>query len=921
MGAALIALAAAGDPGAAHAARDTAAEKFFIDAGSQLKEGNVNAAVIQLRNALQRDPDFAEARELLGELGVRQGDLATAEKELRRALELRRTERTEIALGRVLVREGKLEEALTVVGMDASTDALRGGKLTVRAQALVGLKRVDEAEPMLTEAIRLAPNADTYLETARVDLLRDRRDAAAKHLDMALASDSSLADAWLLKSDLLFRSGDVPGGLGVLEEGGKAAPKDARLPLVRAMMLIQTGRQDEADGDVQRVVALAPKSPLTALLQAARAFSRGNLEEAERLYGSAESQLRGNAHAELIGGLIKAQRGQTAQAEILLSRFISSNPWRQDIRRLVATLRLTIGNYQGAIDLLTAMLEVAPDDAALRRQLASAYLQAGDHGKAATEFRSLTQRPGQLATEARQALSVLEFASVSGTASSDGDKTVPNALDTLLVNDLLVSHHYKAALEKARALTTAAPDSAEAVTLLASVQMAQGDVSAAVESFKRAFQLSPGSPPATSNLVRAYVRLGKPGEAEAFLKERLAADPDVRAPNTEMMVRLYTQFLVDQGRRAEAITQLERAVAGPTGTATTTRDLSIILATQYLADNRKIDAIALLDGVRARYPRDAAALDMVVRGLAEAGAEERALDAARAWSALDGTDLRSRLLLARLAARLKRTDEARAAFADVLRVDAKNAPAARGLVELELKAGRAEEALAVARRMALAAPVTAAILEAEVLASTGKRKEAAAFLSQALARTPDPALQLARFNVRRADGDLVQGRAELTDWLKVRPADAPVRTALAEQAIAEGDFRTAVTHYEQLVRQAPDEAMLLNNLAWAKFKLKDPDAQSVARQALALAPTSVDITDTAGWIIANSGKLDEGLDLLRRAAMAAPKRPEIQYHLATALEMAGRKGEARTVLKAILASETPFAERDEARVLLAKIGD
>ena len=64
------------------------AQKLMSDARQYQQKGDDKAAIIQLKNVLQKNPDDAEARYLLGTIYNKTGDLQSAEKELRRALSL-----------------------------------------------------------------------------------------------------------------------------------------------------------------------------------------------------------------------------------------------------------------------------------------------------------------------------------------------------------------------------------------------------------------------------------------------------------------------------------------------------------------------------------------------------------------------------------------------------------------------------------------------------------------------------------------------------------------------------------------------------------------------------------------------------------------------------------------------------------------
>ena len=92
----------------ATAAPAATSEEYLQEAETYLQSGEIRAAVIQLKNALQRDPDNARARFRLGETYLKLGQGAAAAKELGRARQLgMATERVLIPLGQALMMQGR----------------------------------------------------------------------------------------------------------------------------------------------------------------------------------------------------------------------------------------------------------------------------------------------------------------------------------------------------------------------------------------------------------------------------------------------------------------------------------------------------------------------------------------------------------------------------------------------------------------------------------------------------------------------------------------------------------------------------------------------------------------------------------------------------------------------------------------------
>jgi len=93
----------------------------------------------------------------------------------------------------------------------------------------------------------------------------------------------------------------------------------------------------------------------------------------------------------------------------------------------------------------------------------------------------------------------------------------------------------------------------------------------------------------------------------------------------------------------------------------------------------------------------------------------------------------------------------------------------------------------------------------------------------------------------------------------------------------------------------------------------------MARRAYEIAPANPSVADTLGWILVNTKKVEEGIELLRKAAQVSNGSPEISFHLAHALAAANQRDEARQLLQDTLSDEEDFASREEAEALLSEL--
>jgi Tfp pilus assembly protein PilF len=202
----------------------------------------------------------------------------------------------------------------------------------------------------------------------------------------------------------------------------------------------------------------------------------------------------------------------------------------------------------------------------------------------------------------------------------------------------------------------------------------------------------------------------------------------------------------------------------------------------------------------------------------------------------------------------------------------------------------------------------------------GDLQAARAQYLRALEQEPESAhlmLAMARLEARAGEAGASH------EWLEKTSAGDPgavePRMLLAQSYQSRGEAVAAIEQYEQVLKQAPDNLVALNNLGWAYFESGDPRAEETARRAFKLSPKNGAVADTLGWIQVSKGNLDDGIPTLRKAVELSGGNPDIKYHLAAGLAAAGEVVEARKVLEEVLSADGGFTSRSDAEKLLATL--
>lgn len=896
--------------------------EYLRDAQAYFDKGEVNAAIIQLKNALLIDPANKEARLLLGKAYLKQKDGLSAEKELRRAQELGALrEAVLVPLGRALLMTRQSDKLLqTITAETGDSEILQGDILLLQGQAYLASGKPALAEEKFSEVLALKPTAvEALLGKARIAYQNQDTAATTELVDRAISLEPDNAEAWILKGELLRHTGQQQEAATAFQQAIELEPGNIPARLGRATALLALGEPEQANAELDGLLQKYPNLYLAHYLKALLQYQQQQLGAAQASVQRALKQAPDHQPSHLLAGTIAYQQQRLNQAEQHLRRYRSSNPGDRQAGKLLAATLLKLKQPAEAIEVLEAGASAAADDAQYLSLLGSAYLSQGD---TASGLDTLEQAAA-LAPDAAGIRTQLAIAQLAQGDVEQGISELQSAVDLgpdlvqadiLLVMAYLQRKDFDRALAAIDTLAGKLPDSPVPLNFRGAALLGQGDRAAAKQAFAAALELKPEFLPAHLNLAQLDLMAGDRVAAEARYREVVSYDEG----NLKALLALAA-LAARNGQIEETVQWLKQAHKRHPEAI----QPALLLVQHYLQQDETSRALDLAKTVAVAHPREPTVLSVLAQAQLKAGQEKAALDTLRKLVEVEPQSAKAHYLLGVVQLKRQDTETARLSLQQAIQLQADYPVAQLLLGRLAVTDSDYAAALAIAADLLKAHPAAAYAdeLTGDVHAARKAYQQASDAYALAYGKAGSASLAHKLYQSRLQLGETEAAHDALRQWLADHPQDVTTRGLLAQAQLSAGQSAAAIDTYRTLLDVDPDNVNALNNLAWLYQQENNPEGVEYAERAYELVPHRPEVIDTLGWLLVQNGETNRGLVLLQEATTKAPHLPEIRYHMAAALEKAGRREEARQELDRLLKSNKTFPERDKAEALRKKLGD
>lgn len=835
------------------------AEEYIQEAQTYVEQGDNRAAIVELKNAVQQNPNLASARFELGKIYIAEKEFDSAEKELSRALELGYPSNKVIPL---------LSEAYQRTGANVAL-----ADLQYDVESLTSVERLEVGYRQLQSLLQLEKNyeaLDLIYELGLIDsssvykgLIEAHRFVIEEDYVTALERAIVLHERAPLNRDVLgftarlyMLNGQEQEAAVLYEEYVQVATDDIELKFALASMLVKQGELEKANIYIDELMLLSSTNALLNHLKGVIYASNRNyteaLEYSERAiqYGLTDPRVR------LVAGFAAYSLQDYNKAVGHLSRVENLLADGHPGLRILAASQLQADLGTEASEILPRLNDVSEQDAILFSRTGYELLQEGNIDAAKDVIEKAEKISVTSDDLTRLGILKLSVNDIDGLLNLEqAVEKAPDSLSarTTLGGAYLNSGQIEKALSLAKEWQASLPTEIEGYLLESEVLQRQGNYEGAKAVIARVEEFAPDNIALTIALIRISLRTEDIEEASKLTDKLLTKDP-------ENVIGLASFYTISLSKK-----QPEVALA----------------RIQDVFDNNKDN-----QGLALLLARAALTSDETKIGIEALNTIEPDRGAPREFWQLKGT----------LLTRGDQTDAAGKHYDLWTDFFPSHPDAVLGKLLLLDGSREFEKALTITQDfLARQENIRISMLQAYFYAMTNdatkaketanalpERYQALPFLRGVKARIallenrPADAVDhaLAAYEDNKETDNLfvalralqLSGQSPRSDALikthtDAFPTDLRTKLVLAERLI-KTDVKAAIATYEEMLVVAPKNVVVLNNLAYLLMVEGDLDrAEELAVEAYEIQPKNISMADTYAQILLRQEKTEEAVEV------------------------------------------------------------
>jgi tetratricopeptide (TPR) repeat protein len=486
----------------------------LLEAGTPDDEGNAEQ---ELQKAASLDPKSATPHLLLAALFEKKNDMQGAEQQFLQAIAIApKNLQARVSLAGLYLHVGDKAKAEQTLLQAVQNDTANEAASQVLLEFYGKTGQLDRAETVFADLSSKNPKSFA-IKITYARILFDKKDYAKSKTvaDQLAKTDAGNPQVQTLNALLLLNTGKIDDALALLKKAVKDNPNSAEMQLLLGRVAAIKGDLATAETSYRQASTLSPGNLQAETGLADIAIRRNDVPMLSEVADKTIQAHPDYSQAYLWRGTAEGTRKEYDKAEADFQAVLKTNPDNPVVYIELAQLRLVQGHIPDGIAMLEKALEKDPNSSRALGMLAS-YMLAAKQPPA----KVIARVQAQIAKQPQNGDFYAELAYLQ-LKTNDFKGALDNSHKAMQMNPAspLAAQTYTqaevnlgdldSALSTWQNWTNSHPGDAHAIQVLGSLEAAKGDDEKAMDTFKKALQLDPNNGVAANDLAYLMVENGE----------------------------------------------------------------------------------------------------------------------------------------------------------------------------------------------------------------------------------------------------------------------------------------------------------------------------------------------------------------------------------------------------------------------------